>query len=125
MFTGAATLCNACARSAAEGAEIQRLERENEESRTPARGACRVRDVKKRYGHTCEIPLHCYQIVGVASRLSDYVTEADVEAASNYWDGEGALYDIDTQWGSMPYGGAYSDSRHYPGNPGDDYTDGW
>ena len=88
-------------------------------------GACRVRDVKRHYGHLCEIPLHCYQARGVASRMSDYVTEADVELASDQWDGEGILYDIDTLGGEMPHGGAYSDSQHYPGHPSDDYTDGW
>ncbi|KDQ17945.1 hypothetical protein BOTBODRAFT_171644 [Botryobasidium botryosum FD-172 SS1] len=27
----------------------------------------------------------------------------------------GILYDIDTQWGAMPQGGAYKDSNHYYG----------
>ena len=125
MFTGAAARCDACAEQHGAAAEQVEVERNNAANRTSTRGACRVRDVKRHYGHLCEIPLHCYQARGVASRMSDYVTEADVELASDQWDGEGILYDIDTLGGEMPHGGAYSDSQHYPGHPSDDYTDGW
>ena len=50
---------------------------------------------------------------GVAQSWNDFVTEQDVEAASNTWDAMGIAHDIDTQWGEMPWGGAYSDSDHY------------
>ena len=69
---------------------------------------------------TCEIPLEAYCDAGVdvyAGR-DTYVTEAEIERASNAWDARGLAHDIDTQWGSMPGGGAYSDSNHYFG-PGE------
>ena len=50
---------------------------------------------------------------GVAKSRNDFVTEQDVQAASNTWDAMGIAHDIDTQWGDMPWGGAYSDSNHY------------
>ena len=67
------------------------------------------------YGHLCEIPLAAYGEADVASDWDDFVTESDVEAASNNWDARSIAHDIDTQWGTMPGGGAYSISNHYYG----------
>ena len=50
---------------------------------------------------------------GVAKSRNDFVTEQDVKRASSTWDAMGIAHDIDTQWGDMPWGGAYSDSNHY------------
>lgn len=77
-----------------------------------------MKDVQRRYGHLCEIPLAAYCEAGVAYSLNDYVTERDVEAASSAWDARSIAHDIDTQWGTMPGGGAYSDSNDYYG-PGE------
>ena len=90
----------------------------NERARNPLAGACRVKDVQRRYGHLCEIPLEAYGEAGVASSWNDYVTESDVEWASRSWDARSIAHDIDTQWGAMPHGGAYSDSNYYYG-PGE------
>ena len=70
--------------------------------------------------HLCEIPIQAYlcREAGVSSRLNDYVTEEDVDRASNAWDARSIAHEIDTQWGTMPYGGAYSDSNDYYG-PGE------
>ena len=38
-----------------------------------------------------------------------------MQAASDASDARGIAHDIDTQWGSMPGGGAYTDSNHYYG----------
>jgi len=38
-----------------------------------------------------------------------------MQAASDAWDARGIAHDIDTQWGSMPGGGAYTESNHYYG----------
>lgn len=86
----------------------------------PARatGKVRVRDVKKHYGHLYEIPLQAYIDAEVAWSRNDYVSEEDVEAASDAWDARSIAHDIDTQWGAMPRGGAYKDSNHYWG-PGE------
>ena len=108
-FTGTNTLCDACAREK----EWRERAREREANRTRARGACRVKEVYQRYGHFCEIPLEAYVEAGVAKSRNDFVTEQDVQAASNTWDAMGIAHDIDTQWGDMPWGGAYSDSNHY------------
>lgn len=78
-------------------------------------GVCRVRDVKKVYGHLCEIPIRAYCDAGVAWKRSDFVNAEDVERASGAWDARGIAHDIDTQWGDMPHGGAYKDSNHYYG----------
>ena len=39
-------------------------------------------------------------------RPTSKVTAAQVRAASDRWDTEGLLEDIDTQWGTIPEGGA-------------------
>ena len=39
-------------------------------------------------------------------RLSSMVTPEQVRRASDQWDAEGLLEDIDTQWGVIPEGGA-------------------
>lgn len=78
-------------------------------------GECRVRDVQRVYGHQCEIPLEAYAQTGVASDWDDFVTKSDVVAASNNWDVRSVAYDIDTQWGEMPEGGAYSNSNYFYG----------
>lgn len=107
-------LCAQCSREN----NRKRKERENEVRRCPEHGACKVKDVKKKYGHLCEIPIQAYREAGVASNRNDYVTEEDVGRASNAWDARSIAHDIDTQWGTMPWGGAYSDSNHYYG-PGE------
>ncbi len=81
-------------------------------------GKCRVRDVQRLYGHVCEIPLQAYEEAGVAFSWNDMVTAEDVEAASDAWDARSIAHDIDTQWGDMPWGGAYKDSNRYWG-PGE------
>ena len=98
--------------------QYREAERANEAARTKSAGACRVKDVKRRYGHLCEIPLEAYCEAGVAYSWNDYVTERDVQAASSAWDARSIAHDIDTQWGDMPGGGAYSDSNYYYG-PGE------
>lgn len=77
-----------------------------------------MKEVQARCGHMCEIPLQAYIEAGVADSRNDYVTEADVEAASDAWDARSIAHDIDTQWGAMPMGGAYKGSNNYYG-PGD------
>ena len=42
-----------------------------------------------------------------------WVTPAQHQRASDRWDAESIAYDIDTLWGEMPWGGAYSDSQQY------------
>ena len=81
-------------------------------------GLVRVRDVEQHYGHLCEIPLQAYIDAGVASSWSDFVSEDDIEQASNAWDARSICHEIDTQWGDMPQGGAYKDSNYYWG-PGE------
>lgn len=98
--------------------EAKRKELENIAKRRPEDGACRVKDVQKRYGHLCEIPLAAYIEAGVADSLKDWVTEEDVERASDAWDARSVLHDIDTLGGELPRGGAYSDSNSYFG-PGE------
>jgi hypothetical protein len=71
--------------------------------------------VHKHYGHLCEIPLQAYIDADVAWSRNDFVSEEDVEAASAAWDARSIEHDIDTQWGAMPWGGAYKDSNHYYG----------
>lgn len=67
-----------------------------------------------------EIPLQAYRDAGVDVRRgrNSLVTPSDVERASDAWDAQGILHDIDTQWGMIPEGGAYQDSNHYYG-PGE------
>ena len=64
------------------------------------------------------IPIQAYYEAGVASSWNDYVTDKDVQAASDAWDARSIAHEIDTQWGDLPEGGAYSDSNYYYG-PGD------
>ncbi len=97
---------------------IYHEEHQNRHNRSAASGACRVKDVFKTYHHTCEIPLQAYIEAGVAHSRNAWVTRQDVQAASDAWDARSILHDIDTQWGSMPLGGAYKDSNHYFG-PGE------
>ena len=111
-FTGTSTLCDARAKEKREREANQALRH----SGLP--GACRVKEVKQRYGHVCEIPLEAYLEAGVAQSKNDFVTDQDVMAASNAWDARSIAHDIDTQWGAMPWGGAYKDSNEYWG-PGD------
>ena len=58
--------------------------------------------MKRVYGY--EIPYRMYTLrnPGPTSK----VTAAQVRAASDRWDTEGLLEDIDTQWGTIPEGGA-------------------
>ncbi len=110
-------MCNSCAAVV----EANRRRTLNVAMRTAANGACRVKHVQSRYGHAHEIPIEAYREAGVAWKRSDYVTEQDVAAASNAWDARSIAHDIDTQWGSMPGGGAYSDSNSYYGSGAYDY----
>ena len=111
-------LCEARAERKRRSEHLERPKRENEANRTRARGACRVKEVKQRYGHLCEIPLQAYAEAGVAFSWNHFVTDQDVEAASDAWDARSLAHDIDTQWGTMPWGGAYKDSNTYFG-PGE------
>ncbi|TDL24752.1 hypothetical protein BD410DRAFT_837679 [Rickenella mellea] len=77
-----------------------------------------IRSVAEVYGHIDEIPLAVYRRAGITANL---VTSRDVQRASDQWDGEGILHDIDTQWGMMPHGGAYKESNFYYGPGDDDY----
>jgi len=71
------------------------------------------------HNHLCEIPVEAYTGAGVrVNGRSTMVTVEDVEAASDAWDARGLLHDIDTQWGLMPWGGAYKESDQYFG-PGE------
>jgi hypothetical protein len=82
-------------------------------------GKCRIpiHSVAKVYNHVCEIPLNACDEAGVSipRGRASMVTTEDVDAASDARDARGILHDIDTQWGSMPGGGAYSDSNFYYG----------
>mgnify|MGYP001189815151 CR=1 FL=1 len=57
----------------------------------------RVKDVFRVKDHVCEIPLEAYQRAGVAERDTDYVTDAQIDAASYVWDAMSIAHDIDTQ----------------------------
>ena len=116
--TGSAAICEYCSNENVRIKAQKKRKRENEENRTAARGACRVKEVKARYGHMCEIPIQAYREAGVAHSRNDYVTDQDVQAASDAWDARSVAHAIDTQWGAMPMGGAYKDSNHYWG-PGE------
>lgn len=101
--------CSPCA--------VKANERESAAQNEAARRThgCQVKHVKKRFGHLCEISLQAYVDADVASSRNDYVTELDVENASDAWDARSIAHDIDTQWGDMPQGGAYKDSNIYWG----------
>jgi hypothetical protein len=60
----------------------------------------RVCDVSEVYGDVCPIP---YRLLG---DTNEYVDAGTVRYASDQWDAEGILEDIDTQWGMIPEGGA-------------------
>ena len=62
----------------------------------------RVKDVFRVKKHVCEIPLEAYQRAFVAERETDYVTDAQIEAAREVYEGMCILHDIDTQWGNLP-----------------------
>lgn len=64
----------------------------------------RVADVFRVKRHVCEIPLEAYQRAGVAERRTDYVTDEEIELASNIYDAMCLMDDVDTQWGNMPDG---------------------
>ncbi|KAI1788118.1 hypothetical protein LXA43DRAFT_1097583 [Ganoderma leucocontextum] len=65
-------------------------------------------DVQRVHGHVAEIPLDAYRTSGALARPrpSSMVSPRQVQMASDQWDAEGILEDIDTQWGAMPAGGA-------------------
>ena len=72
--------CKACVRER----QWKREERTNKmQRRSSYAGACRVQDVQSVYGHSFQIPLAAYQEAGVASSPTDYVTEKDVQRASD------------------------------------------
>lgn len=76
-----------------------------------------IEDVALVYGHVCEIPYSCYKCIhafhGRWRGRRTMVTAQDVQRASDQFDGEGILEDIDTQWGLLPHGGAYKESEQY------------
>ena len=110
-----ASRCIDCEKKKA-GEEAYRLaEEKNARNRTKAAGACQVKDVCRFYGDVCETPLQAYQEAGVAHGWKDWVTKQDVDQASDAFDARGIAHDIETQWGSIPGGGAYKDSNHYYG----------
>jgi hypothetical protein len=53
------------------------------------------------YGHHQHIPTRCYG----KHNVDAYVSASNVQYASDKWDTEGILEDIDTQWGAVPGGG--------------------
>ncbi|KAM5544267.1 hypothetical protein V8D89_001927 [Ganoderma adspersum] len=74
-----------------------------------------IRDVQRVYGNAVKIPLNAYRTSGALARprSSSMVTPRQVQMASNRWeaecnrlDAERIPYDIDTQWGTIPEGGA-------------------
>ncbi|PIL25301.1 hypothetical protein GSI_13190 [Ganoderma sinense ZZ0214-1] len=67
-----------------------------------------IRDVQRVYGAALEIPLDVYRRSGALARPrpSSMVTPKQVKMASDRWDAESVLEDIDTQWGTIPEGGA-------------------
>jgi len=71
----------------------------------------------------CEIPLQAYREAGVdlPRGNASMVTVEDVNAVSDAWDARSVAHDIDTQWGLIPGGGAYSDSNFYYGSGEYDY----
>jgi hypothetical protein len=76
-----------------------------------------IREVGQAHGHVCEIPSRCYRASDAYIKpwegTDTLVTVEHVERASNEFDGEGLLYDIDTQWCLLPHGDAYKDSEQY------------
>jgi hypothetical protein len=67
---------------------------------------------------TLHTPLQTYFVPAKAGDSSDeYVSDDEYDGArrSDEEDARSILYDIDTQWGMMPQGGAYKDSNHYYG----------
>jgi hypothetical protein len=80
-------------------------------------------------GDMYAVPLSCYMDAAfqdddgydeygnnqqAAAKFPLWVTPEEHQQASDQWDGQSVLYDIDTQWGEMPWGGAYKDSLCYP-----------
>ncbi|RPD58923.1 hypothetical protein L227DRAFT_576565, partial [Lentinus tigrinus ALCF2SS1-6] len=63
-----------------------------------------IRDVQRVYQHGCEIPYRLYLMRG--GKSTSMVTAQQVREASDRWDAESVLEDIDTQWGTLPNGGA-------------------
>lgn len=59
------------------------------------------------YHNVHEIPIGAYARSGAIRnpKPSTKVTPEQVDRASDQWDGEGILEDIDTQWGTVPQGG--------------------
>jgi hypothetical protein len=56
---------------------------QNERHHSASAYACLVKNVFKTYHHVFEIPLQAYIEAGVAHSRNDWVTEQDVQAASN------------------------------------------
>jgi hypothetical protein len=79
-----------------------------------------IHSIANIYNDVCPIPLQAYREAGVGlpRGKASMVTVEDVKAASDAWDARGVAHDIDTQWGLIPGGGAYSDSDFYYG-PGE------
>lgn len=63
----------------------------------------RVRDVANVHGDSIQVPLRCYpkRIKG----QNDWVSMDDVDQASDQYDGESIMHEIDTGFGICPGGG--------------------
>lgn len=68
----------------------------------------KIKDVMTVYNHREELPLDLWRRAGIRTPkgVDTLVTPAAVQAAVNQDDGESVLEDIDTQWGTIPEGGA-------------------
>jgi hypothetical protein len=82
-------------------------------------GLVRVKDVHKHFD--IHLPLQAYRAAGVADSWNDFVSKEEAEEAYDTHEAYGLAQDIDTQWGSIPGGGAYSDSNHFHGPGRYDY----
>jgi hypothetical protein len=72
-----------------------------------------VKDVHKHFD--IYLPLQAYRAAGVADSWNDFVSREEAEEAYDTHEVYGLAQDIDTQWGDIPGGGAYSDSNHFYG----------
>jgi hypothetical protein len=105
--------------SSETGTRLPVKARKSKDLRVHPNGKRRIplRSVAKTHGHVCEIPFEAYDDAGVdlSRGWTSMVTVWDVEAACAAWNARGILHDIDTQWGLMPVGGAYTNSNYYYG----------
>ena len=87
-------------------------------------GAVRIRiaDVRTVYNHTPSLTLGDFRRAGIRADqgVDTLATSSQVRRALNRRhqldeddDARSVLYDIDTQWGLLPHGGAYKESERY------------